>query len=201
MLFGAVALLGGPFAAGAGAGLPVGIPAGAGATVALASGPIIAAKFVWLCFDLSCGLLLHRIARRTGRNPAPVLIWYLWSPLLIVETAWSAHFDSVGLFLLAALILVAGRRERGRALFTGALLATATLVKFAPAAALPALVRRYGAATLLAFATVCIVFYLPFVAIGPLGGVGPFGGLGPLEAVGPAALTEGLRTYARHWTA
>ena len=43
------------------------------------------AKLVWLCFDLGCGLLLHRIARRTGRNPAPVLIWYLWSPLLIVE--------------------------------------------------------------------------------------------------------------------
>ena len=215
LLFGAVALLGGPFVGDAGAGVPAGIPAGAGATVALASGPIIAAKFVWLCFDLGCGLLLHRIARRTGRNPTPVLIWYLWSPLLIVETAWSAHFDSVGLFLLAALILVAGRRERGRApligaqdsgtpnsggplagaLFTGALLATATLIKFVPAAALPTVVRRHGAASLLAFAAVCIVFYVPFAAIGF------FGGLGPLEAVGPAALTEGLRTYARHWTA
>ena len=147
-------------------------------TVALAGGSIIAAKLLWLCFDLGCGLLLHRIAGRTGRNPAPVLVWYLWSPLLIVETAWSAHFDAVGLFLLAALILVAGRSAA-----SGALLAAATLVKFAPAAALPALVRRRGHATLLAFVAVCAVFYLPFAG------------------VGPTALTEGLRTYARHWTA
>ena len=195
LLFGAVALLGGPFAADAGAGGQAGFSAGAGVTAALASGPIIAAKLVWLCFDLGCGLLLHRIAVRTDRDPAPVLIWYLWSPLLIVETAWSAHFDSVGLFLIAALIIVAGNRRRGRALFTGTLLAAAALVKFAPAAALPALVRRHGPATLVAFTAVCAVLYLPFAAIGSFGGVGPF------EPVGPAALTEGLRTYARHWSA
>ena len=109
LLFGATALLGGPFAAEGGAG-----GAGFGATAALAGGPIVAAKLVWLGFDVGCGLLLHRIARRTGRSPVPVLVWYLWSPLLIVETAWSAHFDSVGLFLLAALILAAGRRGGGR---------------------------------------------------------------------------------------
>ncbi len=207
LLFGAVALLGGPFgvdavagapadvAAGAGVAAPAGVSAGAGAAAVLASGPVVAAKLLWLGFDLGCGLLLRRIAVRTGRNPGPVLIWYLWSPLLIVETAWSAHFDSVGLFLLAAVILVAGSRKRGRAPFAGTLLAAAALVKFAPAAALPALVRRDGPATLLAFTAVCAVFYLPFAAIGP------FGGLGALEPVGPAALTEGLRTYARHWSA
>lgn len=174
----------------------------AGGAVILAGGPIIAAKLVWLCFDLGCGLLLHRIARRTGRNPAPVLIWYLWSPLLIVETAWSAHFDSVGLFLMAALILAVQRREgrpdQGevrRSWLPGTLLAAATLVKFAPVAALPALVRRQGPANLLAFTAVCAVFYFPFVAAGPVGGVGF------LEPVGFAALTEGLRTYARHWSA
>ncbi len=179
------------------------------AAVATAGGgAILAGKLLWLGFDLGCGLLLHRIAERTGRNPAPVLVWYLWSPLLIVETAWSAHFDAVGLFLLAALILACGggrapghdgsaerfsRRllalgplEPGglvRALTRGALLAAATLVKFAPAAALPALVRRHGPATLFAFAAVCAALYLPF------------------SGVGPATLTEGLRTYARHWSA
>ena len=216
LLFGAVALLGGTATGSVGAGALAGGTFGpTGGTVALASSPIIAAKLLWLCFDLGCGLLLHRIARRTGRNPAPVLVWYLWSPLLIVETAWNAHFDSVGLFLLAALILVASGRERGGAppagapltrplfsgtlfsgaLSTGALLAAATLVKFAPAAALPALVRRHGPATLVAFTAVCAVLYLPFAAIGA------FGGVGPLEPVGLAALTEGLRTYARHWSA
>ncbi len=166
------------------------------------AGAVLAAKLLWLGFDLGCGLLLHRIAERTGRNPAPVLVWYLWSPLLIVETAWSAHFDAVGLFLLAALILAcsggtgraggAARVSRRRtsapgglipALMRGALLAAATLVKIAPAAALPALVRRHGWATLVTFAAVCAAFWLPF------------------SGVGPAALTEGLRTYARHWSA
>jgi len=155
-------------------------------------GTILGAKLVWLCFDLGCGLLLYRIAGRTGRNPGAVLIWYLWSPLLIVETAWSAHFDAVGLFFLAGLIWAAsgrrGRSERTRtrhvhAATLGSLLGLAALTKFAPAAALPPLVRRHGAAAALAFAAVCVVLYLPFASVG-------FG-----------ALTQGLRTYAEHWTA
>ncbi len=157
------------------------------AAVSLSGGAILGAKALWLGFDLGCGLLLQRIATRTGRNPAPVLVWYLWSPLLIVETAWSAHFDSVGLFFLAALVLVAGSggRDPGwrRPVVLGALLAAATMVKFAPAAALPSLIRRHGWATLVAFAAVCAALCLPFAG------------------VGPAALTEGLRTYARHWSA
>ena len=157
------------------------------AAVAIAGGSIVGAKALWLGFDLGCGLLLQRIATRAGRNPAPVLVWYLWSPLLIVETAWSAHFDSVGLFVMAALILAAGGggRDAGwrRPAGLGALLAAATLVKFAPAAALPALIRRHGWITLIAFAAVCAALYLPFAG------------------AGAAALTEGLRTYARHWSA
>ncbi len=176
-----------------------------GALAVVGGGSILAAKLLWLGFDLGCGLLLHRIATRTGRNPATVLVWYLWSPLLIVETAWSAHFDAVGLFLLAGLILVCSRagsrpdrdggdRDRdigagARGVITranvtrGALLAAATLVKFAPAAVLPALVRRHGWAVLITFAAVCATLYLPFAG------------------VGTAALTDGLRTYARHWSA
>lgn len=166
------------------------------AAVALTGGGVLGAKILWLCFDLGCGLLLARIAVRTGRAPAPILVWYLWSPLLVVETAWSAHFDAVGLFLVAALILVAlpaapiarrgdrpGPQARLRRSATGAILAAATLVKLAPAAVLPALVRRRGVAALVAFAVVCVAFYLPFTG------------------VGPTALTEGFRTYARHWSA
>ncbi len=164
-------------------------------------GTILSAKLAWLCLDLGCGFLLSRIASRTGRNPGAVLVWYLWSPLLIVETAWSAHFDAAGLFILAALIWVAsGRRNRPggtsrgrrashrrtrsvRAATLGSLLGLAALTKLAPAAALPPLVRRHGPAVALAFAAVCAVLYLPFAGVG----------LG--------ALTQGLRTYAEHWTA
>ena len=166
------------------------------AVVALAGGTVAAAKALWLCFDLGCGLLLQRIATRTGRPPATVLIWYLWSPLLIVETAWSAHFDAVGLFLMACLMWIAatgGTDARGagrtgalrwrRPVTLGSLLGLATLVKFAPAATLPPLARRYGGPVVLAFAVVCAALYLPFAGVGPV------------------ALTEGLRTYAEHWSA
>ena len=160
--------------------------------VAVTGGTILAAKALWLGFDLGCGVLLQRIANRTGRNPAPVLVWYLWSPLLIVETTWSAHFDAVGLFFLAALMLAAsghrapiasrpGRWRRSATL--GTLLAAATMVKFAPAAAIPAVIRRHGWGTLVAFAALCAALYVPFAG------------------AGPTALTDGLRTYARHWSA
>ncbi|MYA64032.1 MAG: DUF2029 domain-containing protein [Gemmatimonadetes bacterium] len=148
--------------------------------VNLAGGTILAAKLVWLCFDLGCAVLLQGIAARTGRNPARVLVWYLWSPLLIVETAWSAHFDAVGLFFLTAVIRVAAWK---RPTALGAVLGLAALVKFAPTAALPPLARRYGLRTLVAFIAVCAILYLPFAG------------------AGVSALTAGLRTYARHWSA
>jgi len=177
--------------------------------VNIAGGTILAAKLVWLCFDLGCAALLQGIAARTGRNPARVLVWYLWSPLLIVETAWSAHYDAVGLFFLTALIWAAVRwRDNGRTgssagavpsaaplirghllrafsrpVALGSVLGFATLVKFAPAAALPPLARRYGVRAVAAFLAVCAVLYLPFAG------------------AGISALTGGLRTYGRHWSA
>ncbi len=179
--------------------------------VAGAGGLVMVAKSLWLLFDLGCGLLLGRIARRRGRPPLPTLIWYLWSPLLIVETAWSAHFDAVGLFLLAALILTVDpgplrNRVHGpkslmhntgqgsvrlgaslHAIRSGGLLALATLVKFAPAIVLPLLYRRQGAWTLVGFGGVAAALTLPFA------------GPGILE--GWVDLTAGLRIYARHWSA
>ncbi len=161
------------------------------AAVAVTGGGVLSAKALWVAFDLGCGYLLQRIAVRMGRKPAPVLVWYLWSPLLIVETAWSGHFDAVGLSLLAALILAlacsGGTRlahgRHGRAAVVGGLLGAAALVKFAPAAVLPAVVRRHGLGVAVALVAMCVVFYLPFTGVGPV------------------ALTEGLRTYARHWSA
>ncbi len=172
------------------------------ATVAGLGGTVLAAKLLWLGLDLGCGLLLHRVAARTGRRPAQVLTWYLWSPLLIVETAWSAHFDAAGLFLMAALLWVAtgATRPQARAPILGGVLALATLVKLAPAALLPPLLRRAGGhqrggwrhATwvAVAFATLCAALYLPFTGIGAA-----------LPGPGIDAVTAGLRTYAAHWSA
>ena len=153
-------------------------------------GTVLALKLLWLVFDLGCGFLLHRVALRAGRRPAQALVWYLWSPLLIVETAWSAHFDAAGLFLLAALLWVATGSARARNAVVGAVLALATLVKLAPAALLPPLLRRHGVWAAIAFAAACVAFYLPFTGAGT-----------SLPGPGIDRVAAGLRTYAEHWSA
>ncbi len=155
--------------------------------VAVAGSSILAAKLLWLALDLATAAILLRVAGRTGRSVGVVAVLYLWSPLLIVETAWSGHVEVLGLFWMAALLSVsvaAGGRPRGTApaAVTGALLALATLTKFAPAAALPPLVRRHGWKLAVTAGVVGLLFYLPYLGAGP-------------------ALWRGLATYARDWRA
>lgn len=175
------------------------------AAVATAGGAtILAAKGLWLFMDLACAFLLGRVATRSGRRPGAVLLWYLWSPLLIVETAWSAHLEAAGLLVVAGLLWADAPRASGgargrngsrdetsswrahrsrKAVGVGALLALGALVKLAPAALAPPLVRRHGVRAAIAFALVCAVGYAPFAGAG----------------VGP--LAQGLRIYAEHWSA
>ena len=156
---------------------------------------VLAIKGLWLVMDLACAFVLQRAAARSGRQPGVVLLLYLWSPLLVVETAWSAHLEAAGLLAVAALLWAeagrpAGRgrarwrtSRKGQATVVGALLAAGTLVKLAPAALLPALARRHGVRAVAVFVVACAVGYAPFA----------HAGLGPL--------TQGLRTYAEHWSA
>lgn len=76
-----------------------------------------------------------------------------------------------------------GTTHRAKTMGLGVLLGLATLTKFAPAATLPALWRRYGWVPVMAFAAVCLGLYVPFLDVG-------------VEQV-----TAGLRTYSEHWTA
>jgi hypothetical protein len=178
--------------------------------VALAGSSVWLMKALWIACDLATAWVLGRIARETGRHEVPVLLLYLWAPLLVVEVSWSAHLEPLGLLPLAGAIwaaqrlrLAAGNRSPaaddesrhegsspGLAGCTGALLALSALVKFAPAAALPALVRRTGqrgrpelrttVAALGAFGLTLAVLYAPYASAGP-------------------ALFAGLRTYSQHW--
>ncbi len=155
---------------------------------AAGSATVLAAKGLWLIMDLACAFVLQRAAARSGRRPGPVLLLYLWSPLLVVETAWSAHLEAAGLLVLSALLWMDAPRPRegsagGRAAAVGALLAAGTLVKLAPAALLPPMARRHGIRTAAVFVLACGVGYAPFAGAG----------FGPL--------TQGLRTYAEHWSA
>ncbi len=143
--------------------------------VALAGSTVLQAKLLFLGFDLATGWLLGRVARLTGRSRRLVQLLYLWSPLMVVEVAWSAHLEPLGLFGLVLLLLLA--RAPAGAGVAGALSA---LVKVAPVAALPPLARRLGWRFAAAFGATALLLYLPYAGAG-------------------SALFAGLRTYAEHW--
>jgi len=182
---------------------------------ALAGGSMLALKALWTLADLAACLLLAKVARRTGRSVAGTLVLFAWSPLLVVETAWSGHFESLGILLLVLLVFLAlpargtgsaddsldapdtarvsGDADAGSSgagfasrswvpWAMGAVLALATLTKFAPIAVLPALIRRHGLRLLAACVAVLVLFHLPYAEAG-------------------SALWAGLATYAQHWRA
>ena len=112
---------------------------------------------------LLAGGLLARLLHDLGRPPARLLI-YLWSPLLIFETAHSAHVDGL---VLPLLVGAWWARVRERDTATGVLLGLATAVKFYPAILLPALWRPQHRQARwrmpLAFALTLAATYLPYV--------------------------------------
>lgn len=157
-------------------------------------------KLVFVLADLGIAAVIQRTARAAGRSPiVPVLLW-LWSPLVVVEVAWSGHLDPVGILpmagglaLLGAASLARGTgsgaeirersptRPRGPArLAGGALLGLGAAVKFAPLAAAPVLARRRRWRALAALLLVPLLLYLPYAEAG-------------------AALFGGLGEYARRW--
>jgi hypothetical protein len=85
--------------------------------------------------DLLAGVFLVRLLRLLGRDPLAVLI-YLWSPLVIFETAHSAHVDGLVLPLLAAAWLARVKERQG---LTGLFLGLATALKLYPLLLLPVL--------------------------------------------------------------
>jgi hypothetical protein len=108
------------------------------------------------------GGMLVGLLRATGRSPTRVLI-YLWSPLLIFETAHAAHVDGL---VLPLLVGVWWARVRERDGLAGVLLGLATAIKFYPVILLPALWRpshSQGRWQLpLAFLATVAVSYLPY---------------------------------------
>lgn len=147
------------------------------ALLGLVGSSILLSKVLWIGCDLATAAVLAGIARDAGRDHRPVLILYLWAPLLVVEVAWSAHLEPLGLLAMALAIRWA---QASRGVASGVALALSTLTKFAPAAALPALVRRHGWQPLMAFGVTVLALYVPYASAG-------------------GALFTGLRTYGEHW--
>jgi hypothetical protein len=143
--------------------------------IALVGGAIFQAKLLWLGLDLGTAWLLGRVASITGRSRRLTQLLYLWSPLLVVEVAWSGHMEPLGLFAMVLVILLARAP-----ISAGAALALAALTKFAPAAVVPTLTRRLGWRFLVGFAATAGLLYAPYAMAG-------------------RSLFAGLGTYAEHW--
>ncbi len=163
--------------------------------VALVPGGLIPLKLLWLACDLGIAAALYRLLAGPDRLRAWLVYW--WSPLVVIEVAWNAHLDLLGVLpLVLALVAAArlaragpsGSAARGRGHTTsvalGLALAGSTLVKYLAAALLPAAVRAAGRGrrglVIAAFVACVVLLYLPYLAAGP-------------------GLMEGLATYARVW--
>jgi alpha-1,6-mannosyltransferase len=119
-------------------------------------------KLVMAGFDALAISILITLLRIVGRDPAELLI-YAWLPLPVWEFAGNAHVDAAVAGLLALALLLA---IRGRWVWTGVVLATATLTKFLPVVILPAFWRPWNWRLPLAFALTVVALYVPYVSSG-----------------------------------
>jgi hypothetical protein len=94
---------------------------------------------LWVALhDLALVAILLALARRTAAGPAAVIA-YAWNPLVLVEYAGTGHNDPTAMAWLALALLL---RER-RPLVSALAFSAAVLVKLAPLAALPFLLRDW----------------------------------------------------------
>ena len=140
-------------------------------------------RLVFAAFDVAVLAPLLALLAALGRRRTLALAW-AWSPLVAVEFAGSAHFDSAGIFALVLALALRARGGRGASASAGVALGCAALVKYLPIAALAFLARGSGGRRFLAaFLATCAALALPFLAFEPAG----FGG------------GRGLAAYALRW--
>jgi hypothetical protein len=105
---------------------------------------------------------LIALLRRRGL-PATRVLFYAWHPLPIWEFAGSGHVDVIAIAFLLLAFLGASRRAP---IWTGAALAAATLVKYYPIIAAPALYRRWDWRMPASFAVTLLLLYAPYLSVG-----------------------------------
>lgn len=150
------------------------------ALAALAHPKIWMQKLVFVLFDIATVLLLLRLLRERGLDPARAVV-YAWSPLAIFETGHSGHVDAVGVcFMVLAFVLIARPHRATRAwafvAFALSFLAKYVVVVLAPFFALR---RRYALWLVLA-AAIVVAAFVPFVGAG-------------------SKLFASLHTYSNEW--
>ncbi|HEY7357257.1 MAG TPA: glycosyltransferase family 87 protein [Ktedonobacterales bacterium] len=91
--------------------------------------------------DALVAVLTMLLLRRHGLDMRRVIV-YWWSPIPIIEFAFSAHVDVAAIVWMLASLLVMGMGWRGARATAGALLGMATLTKLYPALYALVMVRR-----------------------------------------------------------
>jgi hypothetical protein len=119
-------------------------------------------KAVMAAFDTLAIILLLRLLRLAGRDPAQVLI-YAWLPQPIWEFVGNGHVDAVTAGLLTLALWLGARATPVR---NGLVLAAATLTKFLPGVVLPAFWRPWDWRLPLAFTAMLAALYLPYFGVG-----------------------------------
>jgi hypothetical protein len=132
------------------------------ALAAMVTPGVVGMKVMIAAFDALAIVALIMLLRVAGRDPAELLI-YAWLPLPVWESAGNAHIDGAAAGLLALALLVA---VRAGSVWTGIVLAAATLTKFLPAVVLPAFCRLRDWRLPIAFVVTLVVLYLPYSLIG-----------------------------------
>ncbi|MGH7089060.1 MAG: glycosyltransferase 87 family protein [Stellaceae bacterium] len=142
--------------------------------VARVSASVTGMKVAMVACEAAALYFLLRLLR-DRKLPAERILIYAWHPLPLWEFAGSGHVDALVVLLVAAALW--GRRHLPQWL-VGVALAGAALVKFFPAAVLPALYRRGDWRMPLAFALTIVLAYLPYLGVGwhVLGFLGGYAG-------------------------
>jgi alpha-1,6-mannosyltransferase len=123
---------------------------------------ILAMKLGMLVFDGISIACLIALLRNCGM-PATRVLLYAWHPLPIWEFAGAGHVDAIAIALLLLAFLTFAHRA---STWTGVALAAATLVKYYPVIAAPALYRRWDWRMPVAFVVTVALLYMPYLSVG-----------------------------------
>jgi alpha-1,2-mannosyltransferase len=114
-------------------------------------------------WDLLVLAPLAVLARRRGLSTMVLAAW-AWSPLVALEFAGAAHFDSLGIALLCTALAAASGATTASRVAAGAAIGAGAAVKLLPLAALPSLARSTPRVALVALAC-AVACYLPLAAL------------------------------------
>jgi hypothetical protein len=118
--------------------------------------------WLFLLAEVAAVALLLLVLARTGAPLERVGV-YAWHPLAVSEIAGNGHVDALA--VLSGAGLLAAWQAR-RFVLAGATVALGALVKLGPILLVPVLARRGRHRFALAAAGLCVVAYIPYLAVG-----------------------------------